>query len=196
MAWAEAYLHTKWHLNPSSRLATTDMGRKLGGCAPLGERELCPHQTQCGQGWGLPASQVSSWSIQPFGHNTSTSETGPTGQDNGPIAYGEPFYKRSPKENKFSQVWRSTTNANNTGNKVSNTVIRKSIVIFQWWWHWWRHLVRYRWTSAKSRSDKSKQQHVDNNSHWNIFPILKTWLAGKNYLQSNHTETSGQSNLT
>jgi len=27
---AEAYLHTKWHLHPSSRVATTDMGRKLG----------------------------------------------------------------------------------------------------------------------------------------------------------------------
>jgi len=31
VAWSEAYLHTKWHLNPSSCLATTDMGRKLGG---------------------------------------------------------------------------------------------------------------------------------------------------------------------
>jgi len=31
VAWAEAYLHTKWHLNPSSRLATIDMGRKFGG---------------------------------------------------------------------------------------------------------------------------------------------------------------------
>jgi len=29
-AWAEAYLLTKWHLDPSSRLAKTDMGRKLG----------------------------------------------------------------------------------------------------------------------------------------------------------------------
>ena len=29
------YLHTKWHLNPSSRLATTDMGRKLGGVPQL-----------------------------------------------------------------------------------------------------------------------------------------------------------------
>jgi len=37
VAWAEAYLHTKWHLNPSSDLATTDMGRKLGSCAPLEE---------------------------------------------------------------------------------------------------------------------------------------------------------------
>jgi len=27
------YLRTKWHLDPSSRLATTDMGRKLGGGA-------------------------------------------------------------------------------------------------------------------------------------------------------------------
>jgi len=28
--WAEAYLRTKWHLDPSSRLATIDMGRKFG----------------------------------------------------------------------------------------------------------------------------------------------------------------------
>ena len=30
VAWAEAYLHTKWHLSPSCRLATTDIGQKLG----------------------------------------------------------------------------------------------------------------------------------------------------------------------
>jgi len=33
VAWAEAYLRTKWHLNTCSHLATTDMGRKLGGPA-------------------------------------------------------------------------------------------------------------------------------------------------------------------
>jgi len=33
-------LRTKWHINPFSRLATTDMGRKLG-------EELGPHLTQC-----------------------------------------------------------------------------------------------------------------------------------------------------
>ena len=33
VAWAEANLHTKWHLDPSNRLATLDMGRKLGGGA-------------------------------------------------------------------------------------------------------------------------------------------------------------------
>ena len=32
VAWTEAYMYlrTKWHLDPSSRLATTNMGRKLG----------------------------------------------------------------------------------------------------------------------------------------------------------------------
>jgi len=58
------------------------MGRKLGGdCAPLGEGELSPHLTQCGQDRGLPARQVSSWSVQPFGHSARTSQTDWTGQD-------------------------------------------------------------------------------------------------------------------
>jgi len=35
VAWAEAYLHTKWHLDASSRLATIDMGRKLGDSVPF-----------------------------------------------------------------------------------------------------------------------------------------------------------------
>jgi len=29
LAWAEAYLHTEWHLDACSRLATMEMGRKL-----------------------------------------------------------------------------------------------------------------------------------------------------------------------
>jgi len=37
VAWAKAFFRTKWHLNPSSRFATTDMGRKLGSCAPLSD---------------------------------------------------------------------------------------------------------------------------------------------------------------
>ena len=32
VAWAEYYLHTKWHLSPSSRLATTNIGRNWGLC--------------------------------------------------------------------------------------------------------------------------------------------------------------------
>ena len=37
MAWAEAYLRTKWHLDACSRLATINMGQKLGVCTLLGE---------------------------------------------------------------------------------------------------------------------------------------------------------------
>jgi len=45
-------------------------GPKIGeGCAPLGEEELGPHLTQCGQGWVLPPCQVFYWSIQPFGNS-------------------------------------------------------------------------------------------------------------------------------
>jgi len=34
--WAEASLHTKWHLDACSRLTTIEMGRKLGrGPAPF-----------------------------------------------------------------------------------------------------------------------------------------------------------------
>jgi len=60
VAWAEAYLHIKWHLNPSSRSVATDMGRKLEGLCPFGRGELGPHLTQCGQGRGIPACQISS----------------------------------------------------------------------------------------------------------------------------------------
>jgi len=33
VALAEAYLHSKWHLDLASRLAATEMGRKLGEIA-------------------------------------------------------------------------------------------------------------------------------------------------------------------
>jgi len=48
----------------------------------LGDGVLDPHLTQCGQGRDLPARQVSSGSVQSFGHNTPTlltGQTGPTG---------------------------------------------------------------------------------------------------------------------
>jgi len=38
VGWAEAYLHTKWHLDLCSHLAATDMGLKLGA-VPLWGRE-------------------------------------------------------------------------------------------------------------------------------------------------------------
>jgi len=45
VARAEAYPDAKWHLDPSSRLATTDMGQKLGegvGQCPLWGRSWVP----------------------------------------------------------------------------------------------------------------------------------------------------------
>ena len=42
------------------RLATIDMGRKLGSCPLLGEGELGPHLTQYRLGQGLPPYQVAS----------------------------------------------------------------------------------------------------------------------------------------
>ena len=63
VARAEAYLPTKWHLDPFSHFATTGMGRKLGELCPFGVGELGPHLTQCGLGWGLTSYQAASWSI-------------------------------------------------------------------------------------------------------------------------------------
>jgi len=61
VALAEAYLHAKWHIDPSSRLATIDMDRKLGGSDPFfGGGELGPHLTQCCLGRNLPSYQVAS----------------------------------------------------------------------------------------------------------------------------------------
>ena len=66
------------------------------GWSPCNSKSLGP---------GLPPCQVSSWSTQPFSYNTPTLQTAQTDRqdrqarrtDNGPIAYGEPFYKRWPK---------------------------------------------------------------------------------------------------
>ena len=79
------YLHNKWHLDPSSRLPTTDIGRKLGAC-PFGRGSWVHHLTQCGQGRGLPPRQVSSWSIQPRLVTIHQRYRQDRQTDNGPIA--------------------------------------------------------------------------------------------------------------
>ena len=48
MAWAKAYLRTKWHHDPSSRLATIVMGQKLGALPPI-----------LGRGAGSPSKTIS-----------------------------------------------------------------------------------------------------------------------------------------
>ena len=54
------YLRTKWHLDPSSRLATVDMDRKVGAAVSPFWGQLGPHVTQCGLGRGLPLYKVAS----------------------------------------------------------------------------------------------------------------------------------------
>ena len=74
-------------------LATIDMGRKLGGLRSFGE-DGSPSKTV----WlGKRPNAVPSFVLI---HLTVYRQTaGQTDrQDNGPIAQGEPFYKRSPKK--------------------------------------------------------------------------------------------------
>jgi len=75
-------------------------GPKSAGAVPLFKGELGPHLTQCGLDRGLHPYQVTSWSIQPIGYKTPMSQTDKQERqtDNGPVAYGAPFYKRSPKK--------------------------------------------------------------------------------------------------
>jgi len=56
---ATSVVCTMWDLEPSSRLATIDMGRKVGAVVPLsGKGKLGRHLTQCGLGRGLPQYKV------------------------------------------------------------------------------------------------------------------------------------------
>jgi len=60
VAWDEAYLHAKYHLDPFSRLATINMGLFFEGeLRPLlVSREVGPCLTQSRLGRGLPPYQV------------------------------------------------------------------------------------------------------------------------------------------
>jgi len=64
VAWTEAYLHTNWHIDASSRLATIKMVRKLGGSAPfLGNGAGFPSSTMWPQ--PRPTSMTSATLIHP-----------------------------------------------------------------------------------------------------------------------------------
>ena len=65
MAWVEAYQRTKWHLDPSNRLATTYMGQKLGVCAPFIWGRAGSHLTQCGLSQGAKALLHTKWHFDP-----------------------------------------------------------------------------------------------------------------------------------
>ena len=78
---------------------------------------------------GLPPYQVSSWSIQPFGHNTPTSQTDRTDRQTGQQydSISQTFYKRSP-QNQFpfssqleSTVWADISYNQWTADAMSMT---------------------------------------------------------------------------
>jgi len=49
----QVYLRTKWHLDPSSRMTTIDMGQKLGGAVPffLGDWVPIEHIVACAEAY-------------------------------------------------------------------------------------------------------------------------------------------------
>jgi len=58
------------------RLATIDMGRKLGATVPLSVGGAgSPSNTMSPRPRGLPPYQVTSWSIQPCDHSTLSLQT-------------------------------------------------------------------------------------------------------------------------
>jgi len=92
-------LNSSWHGRPFGH---NRLGRKVGEllCPFLGVAGS-PSNTMC-QGGGLRPCQVSSWSIQSFGHNTPASQT-----DNGPIAYRANRFTNGRPEN-----WPGRVSAN------------------------------------------------------------------------------------
>jgi len=109
MAWAEAYPRTKWHLDPYGRFATTDMGRKLGAVSLLGGEAGSPSNSM----WPGPSFILIHPTVWPQYTNVTDRQTDRQ-TDDGLIAQGEPFYKRSPKKflnstvNKFKLSFSKT----------------------------------------------------------------------------------------
>jgi len=99
VAWAEAYLSTMWHLSPSSRRATRDMGLKLGAVTFGGERGSTSNTMWPGP---RPTSTPSGILIHPTvwpQYNNVTDTVRQTDRidvqdrtDNGQIAQCEPLY--------------------------------------------------------------------------------------------------------
>ena len=103
VTWAEVYLHTKWHLDPCSRLSTIDMGRKLWVlCLLFWEGELGPHLTRCDKGGGLPKFPLDPSNHlatihqrhRQTGEKQTDIQTGQQSDSIGQTVFGRPFVKR------------------------------------------------------------------------------------------------------
>jgi len=75
-------------------------GPKIGGCALLW-RGMGFHLIQCRLHQGLPPCQDSSWSIQPFGHNTPTLQTDRQTDRQRTDSIGRTVYQRSPQNKMY-----------------------------------------------------------------------------------------------
>ena len=84
MAWDEAYLCTKWHLDPSSRLAARAENWRV--VPPFWGRELGPHLTECRLCRGLPPTK---WHLDPFSHLATTGMGGKLGGGCAPFGEAE-----------------------------------------------------------------------------------------------------------
>jgi len=95
MSWSEAYtsVASGIFIHPAIWPKQTWAENRRALVPLLGE--LSPHLTQCCLGRGLPSYQVESWSIQPFGHNTPTTQTRHMTDrtENGPVASATRFTK-------------------------------------------------------------------------------------------------------
>jgi len=96
--WAEAYLYTKWHRDASSHLGTVENWG--GGSAPFlgrGAASLSNTKSPGLRPTSVPSGILIHPSVWPRHHRQlETRQDRQDRTDNGPIGYGEPFYKRSP----------------------------------------------------------------------------------------------------
>jgi len=127
VAWAEAYLHTKYHLDPSSRLATIIMCRKLGGSAPFwgggaGSPSNTKSPTSVPNGILIHAAiwpqQIcaENWGLYPFGRGAgSPSNT----MCPGPRPTCMPSFSLI-----HSTVWPQYTNVTNRTGQTDRTTVR------------------------------------------------------------------------
>jgi len=93
VACAEAYLRTKWHLDPSSHLATIDTGRELGADVPLMGAELGSRVTQCV--WDEAYLHIK-WHLDPSSRLTTIDMSQKVGGGCCAPFYGSPYNIMSP----------------------------------------------------------------------------------------------------
>jgi len=125
--------------------------------------ELGPHLTQCGRSRGLPAGEVSSWSVWPFGHNTSMShretdrQTDRTDRETGQtrIRQHRPncFTNGCPETAEQSSAGTSLNNLNRSGLVCENKFWQTRSLLYIFQLHRAHQENNYQWWTLKLRRD-------------------------------------------